>query len=315
MANKNNQHQIQGYSKGQGQSLRQGQGKGKGQGQGQGQGQGKGKGQGKGQGAQGKNAKSSLGSSNIFQAVLKDANAVQNDLLGPTYPYYKNINSPSTLGMSSNGSLSALGKDVDGLIGYVELLVEGTGDASKTGQPLGNKFFLKTGAKCLDSKNKEQDRYIYINNVPSGNIPFISQGMGENFTEFRGLIPGMMTDLNTLNPYSIMQAFLAGSTPKCEKIKMEVINNNNHSSNESHYVTVVDIQNMDPCNFPDGKNPITKKSCQQSMTNMNPQEIEDIENNDFSNVIPNDLITQLYFLGLSIVGIYILYKVMNKSYK
>jgi len=273
------------------------------------------KGQGLQQGAQGKNAKSSLGSSNIFQAVLKDANAVQNDLLGPTYPYYKNINTPSNLGMSSNGSLTTLGRDVDGLISYIELLVEGTGDASKTGEPLGNKFFLKTGAKCLDSKNKEQDRYLYINNVPSGNIPFISQGMGENFTEFRGLIPGMMTDLNALNPYSIMQAFLAGSMPKCQEIKMEVVNNNNQSSNESHYVTVVDIQNMDPCNFPSGKNPITQKSCQQSMTNMglNAQEFYDNENDPFLNVMPNDLITQLYFFGLSIVGIYILYKLMNKK--
>jgi len=264
------------------------------------------------QGAKGKDAKSSLGSSNIFQAVLKDANAVQNELLGPTYPYYKNINSPSDLGMSSNGSLSTLGKDVNGLIGYVQLLVEGTGDASKTGQPLGNKFFLKTGAKCVDSENKQQDRYIYIDNVPNGNIPFISQGMGEDFTEFRGLIPGMMSDLNTLNPYSIMQAFLAGSNPKCQEIKMEVIKNNNQSSNESHYVTVVDIQNMDPCSFPDGKNPITKKGCQQSMSNMNLQEIN-TEYNHSSNIIPNDIIIQFYFLGLTIIGIYVLYKIMNKK--
>ena len=123
-----------------------------------------------------------------------------------------------------------------------------------------------------------------------------------------------MTYLNSLNPYSIMQAFLAGSMPKCQEIKMEVINNNNNSSNESHYVTVVDIKNMDPCSFPGGKNPITKKGCKQSMTNMNPQEIHNnTENNNLLNVIPNDPITQLYFFGLSIVGIYILYKLLNKN--
>ena len=43
--------------------------------------------------------------SNIFQEVLNDAEGVQNELLGPTYPYYKNIKSPSQIGMSSKGTI------------------------------------------------------------------------------------------------------------------------------------------------------------------------------------------------------------------
>ncbi len=31
--------------------------------------------------------------SNIFEEVLNDVNGVQSLLLGPTYPYYNNINS------------------------------------------------------------------------------------------------------------------------------------------------------------------------------------------------------------------------------
>jgi len=145
-------------------------------------------------------------STNIFQAVLTDATNVENNLLGPAYPYYKNINSPnsSNMNMSSNGTLSALGQDIEGLIAYVQLLVEGGGNASIPGGPLGNKFFLKTGAKCIDTEtNEEVDRYIYIDNVPSGNIPFVSSALGQNFTEFEGLIPGAMSDLNVFNPYSI----------------------------------------------------------------------------------------------------------------
>lgn len=80
-------------------------------------------------------------SSNLFQDVLKDANGVQTKLIGPDYPYYKNIKSPSQIGMSSDGNLAALGRDVNGLISYVELLVSGGGKASATGKPLGNKFF------------------------------------------------------------------------------------------------------------------------------------------------------------------------------
>jgi hypothetical protein len=74
------------------------------------------------------------------------------------------------------------------------------------------------------------DRYIYIDNIPDGSIPFISQGLGMNFSEFRGLIPGAMGDLSVLNPFTIMQSFLSGSTPPCQKLTMETIDNNNNKS-------------------------------------------------------------------------------------
>jgi hypothetical protein len=239
---------------------------------------------------------------NVFQDVLKDVNGVQTKLLGPDYPYYKNIKSPTDIGMSSAGNLSALARDVNGLIAYVELLVSGGGKASSTGKPLGNKFFLKTGADCLSTTtNQSVDRYIYINNVPQGNIPIISSGMGVNFKEFKGLIPGTISDLNVLNPYSIMTSFLSGSNPKCQEITMQTIDTNNNVSNETHYVTTVDIQNMDPCSFPNKKNPITKGSCKESF------------DTEFSEVkMPKDVVSQIYFASLSALIIYIIFKIMQK---
>ena len=240
----------------------------------------------------------------VFQEVLTDAKGVEEKLLGPDYPYYKNIKTPQEIGMSSKGSLTALGKDIDGLIQYVELLVSGNSKASATGKPLGNKFFLQTGAKCVDTKTKEQmDRYIYINNVPVGNIPFISSGMGVNFSEFKGMIPGMMGNLNALNPFSIMQAFMSGTTPDCQEITMETIDINNNKSSETHFVTLVDINNMDPCLFPDKTNPITKEKCREAFTT----------SDDMSPKLPDDTIDQIYFASLAGVGIYILYKFMLKN--
>jgi hypothetical protein len=203
--------------------------------------------------------------SNIFEEVLADAKGVEEKYLGADYPYWNNIKTPSQLGMSGDGSLSALGKDIDGLINYVELLVAGKSNASKTGGPLGNKFFLKTGGSCVATDTGDtQDRYIYIDNVPAGNIPFISSGMGVNFTEFRGLIPGVMSNLNAFNPYTILQSFLTGTTPDCQSLTMQVINTDNVSSTESHYVSLVDIQNMDACSFSDGKNPVTGSKCTET---------------------------------------------------
>ena len=147
--------------------------------------------------------------SNFFEEVLADANEVEERLLGPSYPYWDNIKTPSQLGMSSKGTIPTIAKDIRGLINYVELLVTGQSRASKTGKPLGNKFFLKTGATCKDKKSGEiVDRYMYINNVPNGSIPFISSGMNMNFKEFKGLVPGTMSNLADINPMTIFQAFM-----------------------------------------------------------------------------------------------------------
>jgi hypothetical protein len=253
----------------------------------------------------------------LFEKVLDDAKAVEEEFLGPAYPYYKNIKLPSQIGMSSDGSLSALGKDINGLIQYVEVLVTGNSQASATGGPLGNKFFLPTGAKCAavetctnkkdTSTCKQVDRYIYVDNVPDGNIPFISQGLGVNFSEFKGLIPGAMGNLNVLNPFNIAQSFLAGSTPLCQELTMQTISVDNVQSSATHYVTTVDIQNMDPCTFSNGVNPVTTKGCVQAFQNRAPVA------KDASPVLPEDPLAQLYFASLAGIGIYILYKFMDKS--
>jgi len=255
--------------------------------------------------------------SNIFQQVLSNANGVEQKLLGPDYPYWKSIKNPAAIGMSDEGSLSAMGKDIDGLIQYVQVLVTG-GGASTTGGPLGNKFFLQTGGKCKDVKtNQEVDRYIYINNVPMGNIPFVSSGLGTNFSDFKGLIPGTMGNLNVLNPYTILSSFTSGATPDCQELTMQVVGPTppglngasglapDATGSETHFVTTVDISNMDPCNWGSGgTNPVTGKQCSESFGNMNPA--------PYSVSLPNDPIIQVYFACLGILGVYILYCIMMK---
>jgi hypothetical protein len=247
-----------------------------------------------------------MSNNNIFQEVLTNAKAAEEKYIGPDYPYYKYIRTPSEIGMSDEGSLKALGKDIDGLTSYVELLVSGKGNASATGQPLGNKFFLQTGGKCSDkSTGQDVDRYIYINNVPAGNVPFISGGLGVNFTEFKGLIPGTISNLNAFNPMEMFQAFLSGSKPDCQEITMETIDVYNNKSTESHFVTLVDIKNMDPCIFPDKTNPITKDKCRETFSNL--------QNPVKTFKIPDDSLSQIYFGSLGILATYILYKIMVKN--
>jgi hypothetical protein len=147
-----------------------------------------------------------------------------------------------------------------------------------------------------------------VDNVPTGNIPFISAGLGVDFSVFKGLIPGAMSDLNVLNPFTILQSFMSGSMPKCQSLTMETINNLNVSSNETQYVTLTDIQNMDPCTFSNGSNPITGKGCVEVFSNY-----EKTKTNGMKIGLPKDLTIQLYIASLTVVGVYILYKLMQKN--
>jgi len=237
------------------------------------------------------------------------------------YPYQDNIKTPREISMSDAGTIPQLGRNIKGLVEYVKVLVTGNSRASATGGPLGNKYFLKTGAKCKamdtcendESGNpvcKDTERYIYINNVPSGRIPLVSSGVGVNFSEFRGLIPGAMEQLNVLNPAAVFNAFKDGSTQSCQVITMETIDNNNNSKPESQYVTLGDIKTMDPCWFNTSKynktNPITKQKCRETFQNPVAANAEVVMSDD-----PMD---QLYFVGLAGIGIYIFYRIMEKSH-
>jgi len=249
----------------------------------------------------------------FFSAALDDVKGLEEDLLGPDYPYYKFIKAPGEMGMGSGGSLKTLKNDIVGLVGYVQLLVSGGGSASKVSGPLGNKFFLQTGAKCTDTEtSKSVDRTIYINHQPDGSIPFISSGMGVNFTEFEGLVPGTLSNLSNINPFSIFQSFMSGSNPDCQAITMETIDANNNASQDTQYVTTVDINSMNPCWFPkksgSRKNPVSGVKCSESFANLRPKV-------DYSKM-PDNTFVKVYYSILGLLGLYLLLKLFdNKKVK
>jgi hypothetical protein len=244
-----------------------------------------------------------MSTGNFFEEVLDDVKGVEQRILGPDYQYWKQIKSPGQMGMSSNGSISTIAADVGGLINYVELLVTGKGNASSTGNPLGNKFFLKTAATCKDKKSKKiVDRYVYINNVPNGSIPFISSGMNMNFGEFEGLVPGTLSNVSALNPMLIFQAFMSGSQPECEEITLETIDVNNNTGTETRHVTTTDLKNMNSCDFKPihNGNPITGEACREAF------------NNRIPSTVPDDFLVKLFYASMGVLGIYILIGIMKR---
>jgi hypothetical protein len=223
-----------------------------------------------------------------------------------SYRYDEYIKQPSALGISDKGTINNLTKNIDGLLSYVELLTSGTGKASTTGKPLGNKYFLNTTTKCsaveMNGKlakgktAKEEDRFIYINNVPSGS---------------KGLIPGVIIGAASLNPMGIMDAITAGAKPPCAKVTLQTINDKNKYSAETHYVALTDIEDIDPCSFWDakknkrvGQNLLTKSKCTEKFQTMSSETGEP--------KLPDDIVSQVYFASLAGLGLYIIYRFMHK---
>lgn len=248
--------------------------------------------------------------------------SLEERILGPDYNYSAQIKSPQALGMSAHGSFGALTDDIGGLLSYIGLLVTGRSDASVTGQPLGTRFFLPTDAECTDVATKEiVSRSLYVNNIPDGTLPFISQAMGgSGFTDFEGLLPGVLSNLNNIHPLQILTAITNGSSPPCQKITMPTMDKNNVPGMASGYVLNNDIASMNPSWFPSGQRPpITEQ-----FNTMHNSKLSDENNNLFNtstlqgskinySKMPNNLLVKIYFTSLGLLGLYIFFKMMRKK--
>ena len=266
--------------------------------------------------------------STFFNDVVTDLDNLQEDILGPNYEYWKWIKSPKELGMSSDGSLSALGNDIIGLVDYMETLIASGGAQRNPGGnlPLGDRFFFKTGAQCADVKTGENaTRYLFIDNIPNGDIPFISGALGTNFGAFEGIIPGVMQSTANINPLQIFQAFMEGTDPSCAVVTLQTRDNQNNLSTESRHVTLTDIKNIEPCMWKNSTNPVSGASRQgcgalspksgtctgctkEGFTNQN-QTTNMADEID----ICNKRISQIFKLSLLLLAILVAYKILNKK--
>jgi hypothetical protein len=246
--------------------------------------------------------------SNFFENVKNDIDKVEEELLGPDYNYSKRIKSPDELGMSSHGSISTLTKNITGLIGYVNVLAVGGGRAQKTTSgPLGDRFFLKTGAKCKNVDNGELvHRSIYVDNIPDGSIPFITEALGGlKLTTFEGLVPGVMSNLARIHPMQIFQSFMTGSTPDCKAITLNTVDKDHNftSSTETAFLTLDDIKMVE--------------SFETLNDNNDNNDTDDNIKNKIKNYsrMPDDIYIKIYYSALGLFGLYILMRLFKKNKK
>jgi len=195
-------------------------------------------------------------SNGFFSKVAKGGSNVGSSFLGPTHNYAKEILAPQEMGMAPTGDMDSLAANVSGIIAYTDVLVSGDSKAQHNSEfssscdpesgdscaPLGNSFYLQTAGKCKDSNGNLRKRHMFINNKPTGAIPFISDMTGKNVPGLRGLIPGAIENLGHINPLAMFSGFLQGTNPKCSLLGLKASNGDHNK-----YVADADIADLDPC--------------------------------------------------------------------
>jgi len=82
-------------------------------------------------------------------------------------------------------------------------------------------------------------------------------------------------------PLGCLTSFLS---PQCQGVTIQTIDDDNVNQSESHYVTLVDNEHVNREAF-----------------------------QEYDTVMPGDLTTQVYFASLGVLGLFILYRFMEKS--
>lgn len=241
-----------------------------------------------------------------------------NSLLGPDFNYKKAMNSPEEMGLS--GEPGDLSKDMDAPIHYMQVLMAGNGPANKAGSDkfIGNRFYVPTGSKC---ENK-QSRFMYINNIPSSQGTLAGGGDSgkapdgtDIFSPYRGIIPGILFDAMEMVPTDMYQAF-GNSEQECVNPTLNTVGQSEDGqlvqSTASNWIAKSDAIKIDPCAFPDKKNPYApegRQNCVETAAQAAAlqQQIaaEGMAGMKIENKIPNDKYIQLYILLISMLGLYI----------
>lgn len=154
------------------------------------------------------------GKNSIWGDITSGADTVSTDLLGPSYSYADGIQSASSLGVGSDGTFSQLGRNMSAVGYYVDALITGN-------PPLGNQYFVNTGGTCLAPDGQLRSRYNYINNMSSGKaaLPSAISDLG---SDFNGLIPGVVDDIEGLDPLYLFSSMTADASPPCACYKCNV---------------------------------------------------------------------------------------------
>lgn len=244
------------------------------------------------------------------------------------YEYAKQINPPDTVGINDRGTWKQVGKNINGLESYFQVLSKGGGKASKQSVSaksggMGNRYFVPAVGKCGNGEN----RNIYMDHIPTKR-----SAQRSIFKNEVGFVPGLTNNvLQAMDPDNIVNA-LSGSAPDCVEVNLTQVNSKGENvPATSKWVSKSDAADIDACWFSKGNNPHAaseEQKCTDGFANISdsynmarhaapvvPTDdsmVGDITGSEpaypIGDELPLDTLETLYVAMLSGVGLYALHR-------
>ena len=132
---------------------------------------------------------------------------------------------PLSIGVREDDTLSSVIDAVKGVAYYTDAI--GFGESTNVLsrgmglKPLGVNYFMNTGQTCSNGATM----YQYFVGIPTGGAlgGKIGKAMAEQNLALKGLVPGMMEDVQgALNPMPLLNAMLGSGYPQCEQVTEQV---------------------------------------------------------------------------------------------
>ena len=156
---------------------------------------------------------SNLGNNSLWADIKQGGEDVADKVMGPSADYTSMIATPAQKGVGDSGDIGQLFTNGNAVFDYVKQLT--------TGPRLGNSQFVQTAGLCKvksieTGKEETIPRWTLVNNRVSGTdvLPASLKNAIGGF-EFDGLIPGMLGDVATLNPVTLLNGLTSDGVPSC----------------------------------------------------------------------------------------------------
>ena len=250
---------------------------------------------------------------------------MSDNFLGKDFDYMNAFYKPLEAGGPGMGTSSSdIYSNIKGTIAYGSALVsqeeKGKTKVQKNGGVLGNAYFLSTNVDCPKEDENEIDtpiRHIYISNRPTGKIAALD-GLIPNLPAMpQGLLPGMMSNLQRTDPSGLLKAVLPSNEEdsKCHEVTLKTHHQEGNGKvtspreGETKHMTKYDICQVDKSNFTTGQKPAM---CNETFSSMSQPIEEEIEEENNYSKMPDDELMQLYLSSLTLLGLYLVLKFINK---
>ena len=189
-------------------------------------------------------------------------------------------------------------------------------DPNDSGGKIGNKYVLKTGTECMHNGSLVP-RYKYINNMAAPTSGFIPAAMGSALK---------------INGMGILNALMGESTPKCSKVKLKchVVKKTGRDTAQPFFGNSTDVyipdEELVDIRYNDAGDIVTGSESFENLYESISLYLKDNKeyfatmnilnskvNSDVGVTFNNQTLVKMYYLSLSLLIAYIMFKFINKN--